>query len=49
MRIDTREQNREIEELMREFVSRTVDFYEHIENEAVCRPAAADSLARIEE
>ena len=49
MRIDTREQNREIEELMRGFVSRTVDFYEHIENEAVCRPVAADSLARIEE
>ena len=48
MRIDTREQNREIGELLRAFVSRTVDFYEHIENEAVCRPAAEDSLSRIE-
>lgn len=49
MRREIREQNRQVGELLTEFIKETVGFYDHIEREPVCRPAAKDRLAAIQE
>ena len=44
MNTQTKEQNRQIEELMKEFISQTVAFYNHIDQEPLSRPADQKTL-----
>ena len=44
----TLEQNKEIGALMQEFVGRTVDFYNDLPSQPVCRPASQEALERLQ-
>lgn len=47
MNTQTKEQNRQIEELMKEFISQTVAFYNHIDQEPLSRPADQKTLKNL--
>ena len=44
----TLEQNKEIGARMQEFVGRTVDFYNDLPSQPVCRPASQEALERLQ-
>ena len=44
----TLEQNKESGALMQEFVGRTVDFYNDLPSQPVCRPASQEALERLQ-
>lgn len=48
MQTKTKEQNRQIGALMEDFVGRTIDFYDHLQTQPVCRPADSHTLQYLE-
>lgn len=48
MQTKTKEQNRQIGALMEDFVGRTIDFYDNLQTQPVCRPADSHTLKYLE-
>lgn len=49
MQTKTKEQNRQIGALMEDFVGRTIDFYDNLQEQPVCRPVDNQTLKYLEE